>query len=127
MNSSRNILVVDDDHGLLRLLSVVLRAEGFGVQTFDDARSALDWLDTAEQPDAIVLDLRMPSMDGPSFFVEMRKRGIAAPVVIASAFGAKEAKDSLGAEASIGKPFHPDELVQVVRAVCESVARERRP
>lgn len=117
MTSTRNILVIDDDPGLLRLLSVVFRSEGFSVDTFDDARSALEWLGTARQPDAIVLDLRMPTMDGPSFYREMRNRGIAAPVVIASAFGAKEAQDQLGAEASIGKPFHPDDLIEVVRGV----------
>ena len=119
MSASRNILVIDDDPGLLRLLSVVFRSEGFSVDTFDDARSALDWLNTGQQPDAIVLDLSMPAMDGPSFYREMRSRGIEAPVVIASAFGAKEAQDQLGAEASIGKPFHPDDLIQVVKGVFE--------
>ncbi|HEX5369096.1 MAG TPA: response regulator transcription factor [Dehalococcoidia bacterium] len=117
MTPTRTILVIDDDPGLLRLLSVVFRAEGFIVQTFDDPQPALEWLATAAQPDAVVLDLRMPEMDGRSFYREMRGRGFNAPVVIASAFGAKEAREELGADASIGKPFHPDDLVRVVRGV----------
>jgi len=117
MTQPATILVVDDDPGLLTLLRVVLKTDGFIVEAFDDARAALAFLATSEQPGAIVLDLRMPEMDGREFFREARRLGITSPVLIASAFGAAEAKAELGAEAALAKPFDPADVSRLVRSL----------
>jgi DNA-binding response OmpR family regulator len=91
---------------------------GLDVLSAADAQTGLQLLET-EQVDAIVLDLRMPGMDGRALFREVRARGNKAPVLIASAYGARQAQQELGAEAAIEKPFDPDELVDVVRQLIE--------
>jgi two-component system response regulator AtoC len=107
------ILVVDDDKNLLRLLRTILRTGGFEVEAFEDVYLALD---SAQQNhfDLVILDLRMPQMDGRSFFRELRLRSVSVPVLIASAYGARSAQLELGAEGSIEKPFDPDLLIEAV-------------
>lgn len=113
MNDGVNILVVDDDEPLLRVIRLALVSEGFGVRTARDGIEALACLDSV-QPDLIVLDLQMPRMDGPTFFRKMRTGGCAAPVLILSAYGVEEAMEELGAEGGVSKPFDPAELAQEV-------------
>jgi CheY-like chemotaxis protein len=110
--SRPSILVVDDDAGLLVLFKVVL-SEDYRVKT---ARNGLDALNAIEkeQFDAIVLDMRMPVLDGPGFFRELRARGDRTPVLVTSSYGAIESRRELGAEAAIEKPFEPDQLLEVV-------------
>jgi CheY-like chemotaxis protein len=115
MNVVGTVLVVDDDKGLLRLLRISLRFTGLDVAAFDEPDSALDWLTMNDAPSAVVLDLRMPSMDGREFYRRMRARGVNSPVVIASAYGAESARAELGAEACISKPFNPDDLIAKVQ------------
>ena len=63
-NSSKGkILLVDDDPGLLRLLSIRLRAEGFDVEAVDSAHKALASVNRFS-PDLVITDLRMDKMDG---------------------------------------------------------------
>jgi DNA-binding response OmpR family regulator len=112
------VLVVDDDPNVLRLLSVILRYEGFGVDTAEDGLRALD-LVTQEAPDLIILDLNMPVMDGREFYGAVRRCGYSGPVMINSAYGATAARIELGAEAAMDKPFDPDDLVALVRTMVE--------
>jgi DNA-binding response OmpR family regulator len=107
------VLVVDDDVNLTRLVRTILHTGGFEVLSSDDAELALSVAER-ERPDVIILDLRMPRMDGRTFFRELRSRGIATPVLISSAFGARSAQIELGAEASIEKPFDPERLIEAV-------------
>jgi DNA-binding response OmpR family regulator len=110
------VLIVDDDVNLSRLLRTILRSSGYRVLTASSGEDALALL--AEEPvDLVVLDLRMPGMDGRTVYREMRSRNIEAPVMIASAFGARAAQLELGAQAAIEKPFDPDRLVAAVRRV----------
>jgi two-component system response regulator MprA len=106
-------LVVDDDAALLRLLSLSLRQSGFAVTTAVNGQDALDQLAT-ERPDVIVLDLEMPVMDGRQFYREMRTRGDSTPVLVLSAYDARYAKNELGAEAYMNKPFDPEELAAML-------------
>src|SRR5438094_9316503 len=68
------ILIVDDDEGVTQTFARMLRLEGYQVRT---AVSAEKGLQEAEQshPDAIILDLRMPLVDGLGFLRELRARG----------------------------------------------------
>jgi DNA-binding response OmpR family regulator len=113
------VLVVDDDPAITKLVSLCLRDEDFEVVTACDGSEALVREDEV-QPDAIVLDLEMPGMDGASLFRELRTRGETEPVLILSAYGARRVARELGAEDAMEKPFDPDELVSRVRTLVQS-------
>jgi CheY-like chemotaxis protein len=113
------VLIVDDDASILRMLRVVFRGDGFDVKTATNGREALDAIN-GFNPGAIVLDLEMPVMDGREFFRQLRGRGDGTPVLILSAYGAERARAELGANAFVGKPFEPDELVRAVQQLIEA-------
>jgi DNA-binding response OmpR family regulator len=71
----------------------------------------------AVRPDAVVLDLMMPLMDGRTFVHEMRARGDDVPVLVVSGSDAERAADELGVEGGLAKPFDPAVLVARLRAV----------
>ena len=109
----RSILIVDDDAGLLRLLKTILRTADYEVTT---AINGSDALEAAERQhlDLIVLDMRMPVLDGPGFFRALRARGDTTPVLLTSALEVRDAQRELGAEGSIQKPFEPEDLLEAV-------------
>jgi DNA-binding response OmpR family regulator len=114
--ATHSVLIVDDDRNLSLFLTTVLSLEGHEVVTSTDGTAALELLQTRDV-DVIVLDLRMPRMDGRTFFRELRAKGNNTPVLIASAYGAHEAQRELGAEGAVEKPFSPDTLARAIRAV----------
>jgi DNA-binding response OmpR family regulator len=107
------VLIVDDDVSLSRLLSMILRTANCDVLMASDGLGALE-VARSKDIDLIVLDLRMPVLDGRGFFRELRKEGHQIPVLIASAYGARSAQVELGAEGAIEKPFDPDALIQAI-------------
>ena len=109
----QRVLIVDDDPNLTRLLGVLLRSAGFESIFAHDGPSGLDAAES-EKPDVIILDLRMPCMDGRAVYRELRARGVATPVLIASAYGARRAYAELGAQGWIEKPFEPDALIEAI-------------
>jgi DNA-binding response OmpR family regulator len=117
---THRILVVDDDGNLLRLLAMILRLAGFDVVTTEDPQRGLE-LAGSERPDLIILDLQMPKLDGKSLYRQLRGRGLQTPVLIASAFGAREAQLELGAQGAMEKPFDPERLVETVRELLAAV------
>ncbi|MEM9208602.1 MAG: response regulator, partial [Pseudomonadota bacterium] len=71
--SKGKILLVDDDPGLLRLLSIRLRAEDYEVEAVDSAENALSVLGRF-RPDLVITDLRMDKMDGIGLLKEVQTR-----------------------------------------------------
>jgi DNA-binding response OmpR family regulator len=65
------VLIVDDDPGVVQAFSYILRSEGYEVLTAFDAQAALREVETSH-PDAVLLDLRMPLMDGLAFLRRLR-------------------------------------------------------
>lgn len=112
-----SVLVIDDDEALLRMLRLSLSSAGVRVETAATGEIGLERLENGGTFDVILLDLQMPSMDGRTFYREMRARGCEAQVVIVSAYGAEEAKRELRAAAAIPKPLDPDMLVETVHRV----------
>ena len=110
---NKRVLVVDDDEAILRFVRILLQSS-FEVKTALGGRRGLEELD-GFKPDIVLLDLRMPDVDGPAFYREFRSRGFTAPVLIFSAFGASEAQEELGAQGSVAKPFGPEQLIQAIR------------
>jgi response regulator RpfG family c-di-GMP phosphodiesterase len=111
------ILLVDDDPGLRVLLRTTFEAVDVEVVETDNAASAAAALERA-RPDVVVLDVRMPGMDG----LELCRRikddpetaGIPVVLLTGTDGGTKENGDAAGADAFIRKPFSPLELLSVV-------------
>ena len=114
------VLVVDDDLGLRETLRSLLELEGYEVALAGDGLDALRALEGVA-PDAILLDLMMPRMNGEEFVQELSRRGRRAefPIIILSAdMRARQTADQLGARACVPKPFNVDDLLsQLERAV----------
>jgi two-component system chemotaxis response regulator CheY len=111
------LLVVDDDANIRELVEMVLLDEGYEVVTAPDGATALAMLPRA-RPDLILLDMKMPVMDGWEF--ARRYRDVPSPkapiVVITAAHDAPRRARDVGAESYLAKPFGIDELLQVVDA-----------
>lgn len=80
------VLIVDDDVNLCELMPILLAREGFRTKTAISGREALDWLET-NTPDAIVLDIMMPEMNGFELLQHMQDRfsGRSFPIIMLSA------------------------------------------
>ena len=113
------VLVVDDDAAVSYIVAETLRDEDFSVSVAGNGLEALQLLEDGLDPDALVVDLAMPVMDGRELVREMRERGWDVPVLVLSAVGARQAMKELGAEASLEKPFDLDRLVARVRTLTE--------
>ena len=126
MRSAGRVLVVDDDPAILELLEAALRAEGYAVETAPDAGTALDrlWAAWDAQPDVILLDLRLPAVDGKAFAELYRALPVRhAPLVLLS--GLPEAADvapEIGARDVLRKPFALDELLERLRRAAQGAA-----
>jgi two-component system response regulator GlrR len=108
------ILLVDDDPGLLRLLSIRLRAERYEVEAVESAEAALGVL-SVFRPDLVVSDLRMDAMDGIGLLKEIQRRQPGLCVLLLTAHGtipdAVEATQS-GAFGFLTKPIDKDQLLE---------------
>ncbi len=115
------ILVVDDDPVIQKLLEVNFQMEGYDVATAGDGAEALASV-AAQRPDAVVLDVMMPKIDGIEVLRRMKAdpETAAVPVLLLSARAqAKDIADGLdaGADAYMTKPFDPVELLERVTSL----------
>jgi DNA-binding response OmpR family regulator len=115
------VLFVDDDRALLRLVSLLLRIEGIGVETSTGGRDGLKLIDETN-PDLVLLDLNMPELDGRSFYRENRRLGYDGPIVICSAYDGAAASRELGAQGRLDKPFDSDDLVALVKEMLPGIS-----
>jgi DNA-binding response OmpR family regulator len=116
------ILVVDDDLVLSDVIVFTLRRAGFEVVTAYDGQAGYD-LWRSEAPDLLVLDIKLPRMDGLTVCKRIREEG-RTPIIILSVQGADEDVVhglETGADDYIAKPFSPTQLVARVRAVLRRV------
>jgi len=111
------ILVVDDDDSIRQIVRFCLSDEGYRVGEAPNGEAALEVLDSVN-PELILLDLRMPVMDGWEFARRYRMLpGPHAPIVaFVAALNATEECAELETAAILSKPFDLDELLAAVRA-----------
>jgi CheY-like chemotaxis protein len=109
------ILVVDDDTSIRSFVEMALDGEGYAVSTATNGKQALE-VTGQVRPDLILLDMRMPVMDGWSFARTYRQQaGPHAPiVVITAATDAGERAAEIDADGYLGKPFDLDDLLGLV-------------
>src|SRR6267143_948106 len=116
-----SVLVVDDDPNLVRLMSKFLKLEGFAPVPAANGLEALAYLRAGGDASVILLDLRMPVMDGWAFRIEQRRDpGLAKiPIVVLSGMEGDRVQE-LEAAASFNKPVSFQEVVGVIRRLCET-------
>lgn len=119
--------LVDDDPDVRSAVKLLLKTEDFRVATFPDAQSVLNAVDP-HTPGCLVLDVRLPDMDGLTLQRELKTRGVEMPVVFITGHGdipmAVRAV-SEGALDFLEKPFHDEALIEGVRHALEIDARRR--
>ena len=120
------VLVVDDEPMLRDTLGQTLSAEGYVVDLAVDGETALERV-RAARPDAILLDLMMPGMNGRQFLQALRddKAYQNVPVLIMTAVHGLEISATLGASEVVEKPFNPEDLLNKV-ALAVYRSRESR-
>jgi two-component system response regulator MprA len=113
------LLVVDDDPSVREALALVLDLNGFQVATAADGREAIRTL-AQESPDAVILDVLMPGIDGLEVCRRMRAGGDSTPVLMLTArteVSERVAGLEAGADDYLAKPFAREELIARLRAL----------
>ncbi len=111
------ILVVDDEPGILNVVTAYLRSEGFDFRTAGDGTDALKLIHSY-QPDLIILDVMLPGMDGMEVLSQLRRESNAYVIMLTAR---SEETDKLvgltvGADDYLTKPFSPRELMARIKA-----------
>ncbi len=113
------MLVVDDEPNIRELLSVSLKFQGFDVETAADGPRALDRA-RSFRPDALILDVMMPGMDGFGLLRRLRADGVEAPALFLTARDSLEDKVTgltIGGDDYVTKPFSLEEVVARLRVL----------
>lgn len=116
--AASEILVVDDDRGLVEFVTVTLRRAGFSVSRAFDAPSVHRRLQEAVEPDLILLDINLGAWNGFDILKEIRARSTV-PVILLTGRGSEEDKVvglDYGADDYVTKPFASRELLARIRA-----------
>ncbi|MFB4163337.1 response regulator [Alteribacillus sp. JSM 102045] len=114
------ILIVDDQYGIRVLLREVLVKDGYEVYQASNGVQALEFMEK-ENPDLLLLDMKIPGMDGIEILKERKKRQLApdAEIILMTAYGElnliNDAKE-LGASSYLSKPFDIDQVRQEIKS-----------
>ena len=118
-NQQFSVVIAEDDPSVRKAVQRVLELEGYSVTAVNDGQAALDTI-LVRTPDAAVLDVSMPFLDGLSVCKELRHRGNSTPILLLTArheVGDRVAGLDAGADDYLVKPFAVDELLARVRAL----------
>jgi two-component system OmpR family response regulator len=126
----RSVLIVDDDPSIRSMLGFILGDEGFQVREAADGRAALTMLEE-DAPDAMVLDLMMPELDGHGVLRARRDQGLAPDTRIVVLTAKTDPTDAvwcweLGADEFVHKPVDPERLLREVQALLRRTPAEVR-
>ena len=119
--SGPNVLVIDDEAGILESLRILLRNEGFTPHVALGGKQGLDQIETLA-PDIVLTDVRMPNVNGLEILTAARQRDADIPVILMTAQATLQSAVQAvneGAYYYIQKPFRNDELVAILRRAAE--------
>jgi len=125
MNEKLNILVVDDELEICKLLRRILEKEGYGVSIASDGLQALDKLNN-ENFDLIVADVLMPNISGTVLLELLKQRGKDVPVILITGYPSDELEQyaQKAADAYLTKPFHIEQLRETVCRLIRKGSKE---
>lgn len=115
------VLVIDDDSGLRRALTLILEDGGYQVDLASDGRDGMERARNG-RPDMILSDVRMPGIDGLDLVEQLRASGVTTPVVVMTAYGSMDlAVEAVrrGASDYLAKPFGAQDVLLTLRKVEE--------
>jgi CheY-like chemotaxis protein len=121
------ILIVDDDDDVRRVLARMLTRAGYRARTAADGAAAMGILAEA-RPDLVITDVYMPEMDGIEFLLRIREVEPELPIIVVSGGGFASADfvledaSALGADAILSKPFERSVVLDTVRRILEPAA-----
>ena len=113
------VLVVDDEPNIVELLTVSLKFQGFEVESAESGQEALKMAHELK-PDAYILDVMMPGMDGFELLTKLRNEGLDAPVLFLTAKDGVEDRIhglTIGADDYVTKPFSLEEVITRLRVI----------
>jgi DNA-binding response OmpR family regulator len=118
MTGKWHVLIVDDELDLLESVAWLLETEGFRVSLHDDPRQAVAAICDGLSPDLVMLDYRMPWLNGSQTLRQMRECGLTAPAVLVSAMASLAAESAAaGFDEALSKPFELDQMVRLMRSL----------
>jgi DNA-binding response OmpR family regulator len=122
---AHRILVVDDDESIRELITLALEDEGHEVIGAPEGESALEMIPEI-QPDVILLDNRMPVMDGREFAKRYQELGIstAALIILTAVDDPEQVAAEIGADGYLPKPFDLNDLANMVN---QHLSMRRKP
>ena len=126
--SARSVMIIEDDAEIRGIVKTLLTNEGFTVEEAEDGRSAVERV-FLMKPDLILVDLRLPGLDGAEVCKRIRAGRLNTPIIVISA--AKDEFDKvllleLGADDYVVKPFGARELLARIKAVLRRSSAETR-
>jgi CheY-like chemotaxis protein len=120
LRSMKKILIVDDDAHIRDLLKTELEDDGYRVSTASQGKEAITLLEGTEKPDLIIMDIRMPQMDGLETIGNILKLKVEIPIIIHSAYrGYQNDYLSMIADAYVVKSSDLSELMKKVHELTE--------
>ena len=125
MSEQPRVLVCDDETQILRALRVILRDAGFEALPADTGEAALDAA-AVDRPDAAIIDLMLPDLDGVEVCRRLREWS-EMPIIVLSAMGEEDEKVralAAGADDYVTKPFGPRELIARLQAALRRTAED---
>lgn len=123
MTDQAHVLVVEDDDGIRDLLAYKLRTSDYDVTAIGDGADCLDRIEDGIDPDAVVLDVMLPGVDGYEVLERLREheRYRDVPVIMVTGMGLEDnvvRGFEIGADDYVTKPFSPSELVARLSRLC---------
>mgnify|MGYP001576499432 CR=1 FL=1 len=123
MGQKKKILIVDDERDILKALMIRLQGAGYEVVTAFDGAQGI-FMAHKEQPDLIILDIRMPAGNGFSVAEKLKQsqNTFSIPVIFLTGSPEKDSEQKaikLGARFYIKKPYDPEELLDAIRRALE--------
>jgi FixJ family two-component response regulator len=121
MNNRSLVAVVDDSESVRESVPDLLQHVGFAVQAFSSAEAFLA-SEAVPETRCLVLDVGLPGMSGPDLQLELKRRGLAIPIVFITAQGDKSLGPRLisrGAAACLFKPFSDTALIEAINTALE--------